>query len=337
MYHFRMYFRVRCVVDDMSDKMSDEPIAYDLARPVVTHVFIYKQEPTTELPKCGPVYASCTTSLELDESEGLSDLASAIAASKDGRSVNFEGMNNKVKAIYDIVDPVFRQLGIQLETSIALLKWRYGITNGPVKPLSNRSESVSLDGSAWRGISTVRSFKIVFTGPLQKIDNSAVKEVSRMHNEGAEPPLGLQLLIEAWNQRTTHPRSALVIGVTAAEIALKQLIGELAPDARWLAENVPSPPIHKIARDYIPNLKVKARLKGKTLRPPRQLLKRIVEAVELRNRVVHAGEAPPAQEKLREILAAMEDLVWICDLYTGHTWACDHISFDTKSTWEDEK
>jgi len=128
-----------------------------------------------------------------------------------------------------------------------------------------------------------------------------------------------------------------VIGVTAAEIALKQLIGELAPDARWLADNVPSPPILKIAKDYVPSLKVKARLQGKSVRPPRKLLKTLGEAVELRNRVVHAGEAPPKPEKLEEILVAMEDLVWICGLYTGHTWAWDHISSETKSTWEDEK
>ena len=283
------------------------------------------------------MFASCTTSLELDETEGLLDLTSAIAASKDGRSVNFEGMNERMKAIYNIVDPVFSQLGTQLENSIMLLKWRCGITDGPIKSFSRRSETVSSDGLAWRSISTTRSIKNVFSVPSRKIDASAFQEVSRLHNEGAEPPLGLQLLIEAWNQRTTHPRSALVIGVTAAEIALKQLIGELAPDARWLAENVPSPPIDMIARDYIPRLKVKARLKGKTLQPPKNLLKRLEEAIKLRNKVVHRGAAPPAEEKLRMILAAMEDLVWICGLYAGHTWAWDHVSFDTKSTWEDEK
>jgi hypothetical protein len=59
------------------------------------------------------------------------------------------------------------------------------------------------------------------------------------------------------------------------------------------------------------------RLQGKSLRPPKKLLKTLGEAVELRNRVVHAGEAPPEAEKLEEILVAMEDLVWICGLYTG--------------------
>jgi hypothetical protein len=283
------------------------------------------------------VSASCTTNLELDESEALRNLTSAIARTKDGQWANFEGMNEKVKAIYVIVDPVFRQLGIHLKTSIAILKWRYGITDGPINSFSNWSEAVSTDGTAWRGISTLRGGKISFLHPPRKIDASALYEPCRLHNEGAEPPLAWQLLIEARNQRTTHPRSALVIGVAAAEIALKQLIGELAPDARWLAENVPTPPIHKIARDYIPSLKVKARLKGKSLRPPRKLLKRLTDAVELRNRIVHAGAAPPELENLKEILDAMEDLVWICGLYTGHTWAWDHVSHDTKSTWEDEK
>jgi len=283
------------------------------------------------------VCASCTTSLEFEDSEGLRDLTSAIARSKDGRHANFEGMNERMRAIYDIVDPIFRQLKTHVETSIMLLKWRCGITDSSINSFTNRSEAVSLDGSEWRSISSLRSIKIVFSNSPRKIDATALQEVSRLHNEGAEPPLGLQLLIEAWNQKTTHPRSALVIGVTAAEIALKQLIGELAPDARWLAENVPSPPVHKIARDYIPSLQVKARLKGKSLRPPKKLLKRLIEAVELRNKVVHAGEAPPQQEKLGEILAAMEDLVWICCLYAGHTWAWNHVSFDTKSHWEDEK
>jgi hypothetical protein len=88
--------------------MCDEPISYDLARPLVAHISIYKQ--TSELPKDGPVLAGCTTNLKLDKSEGLSDLTLAITKSKDALRVNFEGMNEKVKAIYAIVDPVLTNL-----------------------------------------------------------------------------------------------------------------------------------------------------------------------------------------------------------------------------------
>lgn len=83
-YHFEMYFRVACTVDDLTNKMCDEPIDYDLAQPFIAHVSIYKQLPTSEVPNSGPVLASCTTNLKLDDSEGLRDLTSAIAKSKDG-------------------------------------------------------------------------------------------------------------------------------------------------------------------------------------------------------------------------------------------------------------
>lgn len=331
-----MYFRVTCAVDDLTDNMCDEPIAYDLAGPSVIHFVVSKQKPTTETPKGGPVMASCATGVEFDESEGLRDLTSAIAASKDGLHVYLGDMQERVKGIYAIVDPVFAQLGRQLETSLTLLRWRYGITDGPIRSVSNRSEAVSVDGSTWRNISGLRSVKLVFT-ILRKIDKSVIEEVSQLHNQGAEPPLGLQLLIEAQNQRTTHPRSALVIGVMAAEIALKQLIGELAPDARWLAERVQSPPIDEIAREYIPSLKVKAKFTGKTLKPPKELLKKLEAAIKARNRVVHRGAAPPKPDELQEVLATMEDIVWMCSLYSGHRWAGNYVSHGTISAWENGK
>jgi hypothetical protein len=331
-----MQFRVSCNVDDLTHKMCDEPITYDLVRSVLVHVSIRKQTPTYEPTKIVPVVACCTTTLELRESDGLHDLIEGMTRSKDGTWANFEGMNGKMKGIYEVVDPVFQTLGADLRSSIAILKWRYGITDSPVNSMSNWSEAVSLDGVTWRSIGVTRSVKISFLGILKKVDSSAVQEVGRLHNEGVEPPLGLQLINEARNQRMTHPRSALVIGVTAAEIAIKQLIGDLAPDARWLAENVPSPPIVKIVKDYIPNLKVKAHFTNKPLLPPKQLRSKLDHAVQLRNKVVHAGEAPPGPDELKEVLDAMEDVIWICVLYSGQPWAGHHISNDTMSAWADE-
>lgn len=82
---------------------------------------------------------------------------------------------------------------------------------------------------------------------------------------------------------------------------------------------------------------MRAHFKGKVLRLPKRLLKKLAEAVELRNRVVHAGESPPGEEELEGILAAAEDIVWICDLYAGHLWAGEHVSQETRYEWEDDK
>jgi hypothetical protein len=331
-----MYFRVSCVIDDLVNKMCDESITYDLARSFVVHISIERQLPNDTSPQAMRVIGTGTAAVDLEESEGVINLIEAITKAKDGPFANFAGMNDKMKGIWEVVDPVFRTLGTDLKASIAILRWRYGITDSPIKPMSSWVEAVSLDGTNWRSISTLRSLQIVFSGVIKKVDNSALHEVGRLHNAGAEPPLGLLLINEARNQKVTHPRSCLVIAVAAAEIAIKQLIGELAPDARWLAENVPSPPIHKIMRDYLPTLKVKARFTKKSIRPPRQLLRRLEDAVQLRNKVVHAGEAPPDDEKLSKILTAMEDIIWVCILYSGQGWAAQHISYDTMSVWLDE-
>jgi hypothetical protein len=50
-----MFFRVMCALDELANKMCDEPIAYDLAQPFVTRVCIYKQRPTSEVPNGGPL------------------------------------------------------------------------------------------------------------------------------------------------------------------------------------------------------------------------------------------------------------------------------------------
>jgi hypothetical protein len=61
------------------------------------------------------------------------------------------------------------------------------------------------------------------------------------------PPLGQELLREAWRNLFVHPRSALVIGMAAAETGLKALIVDLVPENSWLIQEVQSPPIVKLA------------------------------------------------------------------------------------------
>ena len=52
-------------------------------------------------------------------------------------------------------------------------------------------------------------------------------------------PIGHELFLEAWELRKSNPRSALIIGMSAAEVGFKQCIGKLVRDAEWLATNAP--------------------------------------------------------------------------------------------------
>ncbi len=65
-------------------------------------------------------------------------------------------------------------------------------------------------------------------------------------------PLGHTLAREAVALASKSPRSSILIMTAALETAVKMHISCIAPDSAWLIQELPSPPIFKILRDYIP-------------------------------------------------------------------------------------
>jgi hypothetical protein len=80
----------------------------------------------------------------------------------------------------------------------------------------------------------------------------------------------------------------------------------------------------------------KDRPPAKKIVPPGKLIGTLEKAVEYRNKIVHAGKAPPEGKELLEILCAVEDFLWVCDRYAGHSWAAEYISADIQAAWEKE-
>jgi hypothetical protein len=157
-----------------------------------------------------------------------------------------------------------------------------------------------------------------------------------MVEAGGQEPIAHQLFREAWELEGSNPRSALAIGIAAAEIGVKDLIASLIPNARWLVMEAPSPPVVQILREYLAMLPVRARFQGKTLKPPSELITLIKKGIEYRNDLVHAGAPLPDWRELQSILHAVNDVLWICQLYTGAAWAGEYISAKTKQLWPNE-
>lgn len=122
-----------------------------------------------------------------------------------------------------------------------------------------------------------------------------------------------------------------MIGVAAVEIGVKRLIANLIPER---AEKVRNHPLRKILSDVLPTLPIKAKRNdgGPTSLPP-ELLKELETAVEHRNRVVHHGAAAPGVRERINMLQAISDFLWICDIYQGDHWALEHVSCDTQEAW----
>ena len=254
---------------------------------------------------------------------------------------SLEGDRVKTKTLQpdtlQTIDTHFQRIRTVARSTIVMLNWTHGL-DGPPDPYGLAYACwYSSDGNEWFRYSLARTLGLLLGEATHSIYSINVNTdvIMRKVEASAEEPLARQLFREAWGQIGTNPRSALVIGVAAAEIGLKKMVAALLPGTEWLMEEIPTPPVGKVLRKFLPTLQVRAkRNDGGPIAPPRQLILQIEKAVEHRNDVVHAGKSPPAREELAVMLRAISDFLWMCDIYLGELWAIKHISRETLKHWE---
>lgn len=337
-----MHFKFSCEVAGLRDHLKGVAGAeFRFSSPMAAVVQVSKQHSDGQaLTEPANVVCGGTTTGEIEDEVCAAEIRSAMSRTLDGKWANFGGMDPNRSFLRDgAMDQFFEPLRVLMESTVNILRWRSGLAEGPNNPFRNRREFLSNDGNTWLEVGTLRSFYFVqIPSPRQlatteQFDNDVMELVSN----GTEEPLGHQLFREAWNQRSLHPRSALVIGVAAAEVGLKKLVGALVPKAQWLMDEVQTPAFIKMIRNYLPLLPIKGKLKGKKLTPPSKLIRSLQVALESRNKVAHAGGAAPCRDELEGMLRAVDDFLWICDLYAGHLWAARYISSETHIAWENEE
>jgi len=133
------------------------------------------------------------------------------------------------------------------------------------------------------------------------------------------------LLREAKELQHDSPRSAVLKTVAAMEVAIKSVITGKVPDAAWLVDTMQSPPVVDILIHYFPCLFSKEKQFWEPTKE-RGIIKVVYDAVQIRNQMVHKGAPPPKREKVAQIVAAAQELLWVCDYYSGHKWAELHIN-----------
>jgi hypothetical protein len=140
--------------------------------------------------------------------------------------------------------------------------------------------------------------------------------------QGLEEPLAHAMWREAWTQRGSNPRSALVIGVAAGEVGLKRCIAALAPVTQWLLEETQAPQISKMLKNYLPQLTDRA----KSIPVPRALRNQVDAMATARNHLVHRGEMERDWQQLESDLIAVKDVLYLLDYYQGQDWAIEQSS-----------
>lgn len=217
-----------------------------------------------------------------------------------------------------------------------LLRWRCDLTGGP---LQLKSELFALhwkDSDDWETVPNdlnslgcqVPMGAVTLELPhMVKVRVTAEEgsRISMLCDAGVGQPLGHGLLREAWRHRSTDLRSAVVMAVAAAETGFKECVSDLMPDASWLLENVQSPPLVLMIRDYLEKLPARRTIDGAVARPPRSVIRAIQEAVRVRNGLVHGSKIELDPDALSEMMMAIRDLLYLLDYYRGDEWALRYV------------
>ena len=92
-----------------------------------------------------------------------------------------------------------------------------------------------------------------------------------------------------------------------------------------MIENLPSPPILSLYRDYLPLLVGQSGNEEEVILPSEQVLENLRKGVTIRNRIIHLGDPAPDYDTVEKILTSVVDLLWIIDSNSENEWAMHHI------------
>jgi len=184
----------------------------------------------------------------------------------------------------------------------------------------------SVDGTKWNILPSKIVIGSVSWSAGLSWSADEMDEVKKMVESGESEPLAHELLREAVGLRPEYPDVALIMAVSAAEIGIKQYIGRSQPETEWLIENMPSPDILRMLREYIPKIKPQNEFLGRVVIPENSILSKLKKAVPNRNRLIHVGETKHTHEDLDALLSCVSDLLYLLDYYSGRDWALGHLS-----------
>ena len=254
--------------------------------------------------------------------EGEKAMSAEDMIHRDGPSY---GLDYYPNPFVSFVDEIHSKLNSVGDALVSILRWRYA-QEGPRSPIGGGSLVFSNDnGNSWYPLPARYSIRNV-TPPHSFLDphKTDYEEIIELLESNLREPVGHELLREAIELKNQSPRSAVLVAVSALEVATKAVIIDKVSDAEWLVEKMQSPPVVDILFDYFPRLFPDV-TKFYELKKDQGIIKTIADAVRIRNEIAHKGFAPPTHEKVAEIILAVKAILWVCDYYSGYRWAEQNI------------
>jgi len=348
-----MYFKLEYTVQQLPVRIENGDLVR-MAYGGPHQVNVSLRSPTAEEQEAGHKRenAFCTATSQQEPSASIHDMFESLADhrvppgiqvpdghphfDRDGR------LKDDYALPFEVLPESFRSLAAQvwcelddyITRTIRVLRWRYALA-GPHNPFSVGGMGWSFDGIVWKPMPSAVKAHVESISYLHVSDKDR-DEVMDLVMADTTEPLAHSLYREAWQQRHQNPRSALVVAIAAAEIGAKQCISALVPDAQWMIENAPSPPLVEMLRSYLPHLAAKFKVDGAALAPPEGILETLRNGVSIRNKIVHVKPPRLTYETLEEVLLAVHDVLWILDYYVGFEWAWNQVRTETQERMESQ-
>jgi hypothetical protein len=294
----------------------------------------------------GPPFAECSASNQIEPSPIVGAMYEKLAHNElppgsvrkdSARYLDETGRIKEKHAVpLDILPEPFQSFANQCQDelydhatrTVNAVRWRLHL-KGKHNPFGHKAFEWSFDGEHWNHMPSSFSITSWITRAL-RVSDAIRREIETLVIAGGDEPIGHKLYREAYEQRFENPRSALVIGIAAAEVGFKQCVVSLLPDTEWLVDNAPSPPLVKMLLEYLPRLPAKCRINDKVIPPPPKIIEQLKKGITLRNAIVHIGSKKITGFTIEEILLAVQDLLWLLDYYRGVSWAIDWVRDETK-------
>jgi hypothetical protein len=204
---------------------------------------------------------------------------------------------------------VRRKLWNAIGATYKILRWRHALPGGAA-PFSAHAFQW-FDGTHWRWLPFVESWSFELDLTEFRFSTGSALEATTFLERGADEPVAHELWREAWTQRRENPRSALVIGMSAAEVGVKDFLAKRVPEAAWLVIEAPTPDLLKILTTYLPTLIDPAihRLQFRKGREPKSrdyadpVLRDLQNGQTLRNRTAHRPDDAPRVNVVDQVLS----------------------------------
>ncbi len=262
--------------------------------------------------------ATCTAIIEISLEEKLEH---EFKEASDKTSIEIKFELSKIRT----------QLSRIIDTMVYNFRWTFGVENSHDPILAKYGPFWSFNNKIWLSLKKpIATDLIIKWGlPMSKISQKQINLLQDLLQRKINEPIGHEMFSEAWEIRNSNPRSSLIIGIAAIEAGFAACVTTLVPNAGWLINKIPSPPLVDMLKNYLPLLPCKNQVIDKAVPPPSSIRKILDKAIENRNQIAHGRVNTLKKDfDLEEFLRSARDILYLLDYYCGHAWASDKLRPD---------